>query len=305
MRENRPQLLTFRSGFVQDRSTTHAIAQYDQLAEAGAEYSSLLKWYGMERRWDRYDIEWSAIRVWVETEQELRLHALGVNGETLEADATGITEGSVDASGEGPLARGPMRDLRWIGRHLYAVGMGRQVYRREEANRWARRDAGVVVPVGTMEVVGFNSVDGLSEEEILACGFGGEIWRNREGEWVQLDSPTNLVLHRLRIVEPDLMFASGQEGLLLRGTGEQWEVIDHGVTDEDLWGLEWYRGSLYVASQTGVFRLTDADELERIDMGLGPDRTCSDLHANDGVMWSFGPKHLSWTDGTSWIDATP
>jgi len=205
---------------------------------------------------------------------------------------------------EGPQSQGFIRDLRVIGHHLYATGMGRQVYRRLGPAEWGSFDHGLVnISTDYLDITGFNAIDGASEEDIYAVGFDGEIWRCVSGEWRQVASPTNLILERVRTLKPDLVYAAGQGGILLRGHDEVWEVIHQTETDEDFWGLEWFRDRLYLSTDSGLFRLNDRDELESVDLGLGGPRTYSQLHANNGALWSFGPKHLSWTeDGGTWND---
>jgi hypothetical protein len=280
------------------------IAQIDKLADAGSTRNQIMKWSRPTNGWSYFVIEWSAIRLAMRLGPQSELYALGANGEVLVASPAGSTEERVNASDEGPRLRGPMRDMRWIGDHLYASGMARQVYRREKPGLWARADVGAVLPLGSLQIAGFNAIDGLTEDDIFAVGFAGEFWRRHKGRWTQLESPTNVVLHRVRVVRPDLVFASGQLGALFRWTGTAWHQIDHGTTTDDLWGMEWYRGALYVATTSAVFCLSDDDTLKRVDMKLGDGRTSAHLQTNDDVLWSFGSKHLSWTDGNSWYDQT-
>jgi hypothetical protein len=305
MPETKHTPYTFKAGFVQTQDIVRVIAQIDELTHAGSTRSQLMKWSRSANSWGYFIVEWSAIRLAMRLEPPSELYALGANGEVLVASPSGSTEERVDASHDGPRSRGPMRDLRWIGNHVYASGMARQVYRRERPNLWTRADAGAVLPLGSLQVAGFNSIDGLSEDDLHAVGFAGEFWRRKQGRWIQLVSPTNVVLHRVRVVKPDLAFACGQLGALFRWTGTAWQQIDHGATTDDLWGMEWYQESLYVASTSAVYRLVDNDTLDEVDMKLGDGRTSAHLNANDGVLWSFGPKNLSWTDGSSWYDQTP
>ena len=184
--------------------------------------------------------------------------------------------------------------------------MGRQVFRREGADNWTRQDQGVVLPRGEIQLCGFNSIDGLSEDAIYAVGFNGEIWLRSHSKWQQQDSPTNLVLHKVKVVREDLIFASGQMGTLLRSDGNHWETIEHDAITDDLWGMEWFQGELYLACDSGLFKLDSKDQLVEVDMQLSPKPTCRHLHANDGVLWSCGPKHVTWTeDGQTWSDVTP
>ena len=160
------------------------------------------------------------------------------------------------------------------------------------------------MPKGRSVVSGFNSIDGLGEDDIYAVGYGGEIWRRVNNTWRQLESPTNVILHRVRVVKKKLAYASGQKGVLLRGVGDSWQEIRHDSTQDNLWGLEWFKGTLYMASEDTLYRLNDDDDLDVVDM-QGID-TCGHLHANDGVMWSFGTKNIAWSeDAVNWNDVTP
>lgn len=296
---------SFLSGVVQDADVGRVIAQVDELKDAGSTSSTLLKWTRHDRQWTAFELSWHATRLCMGSVPEPYLLAVGPAGFVLGGNAQGTFEEEIDASDEGPGRRGDIRDLRFIGDHAYVAGMSRQVYRREGPGRWVRQDSGTVQPLGALELAGFNAIDGLSESDVFAVGFGGEIWRRHEQVWRQLDSPTNLVLHRVRVISSNLAYACGQEGVLLRGNGDQWEAIPQDTVIDDLWGMEWYREQLYVACDSGLFVLTDEDDLSRVDMGLG-DVSTRHLHQNDGVLWSFGPKHVIWTeDGINWEDVTP
>ena len=293
------------AGFVQDRGTMRVIAQIDELADAGDMSSQIMKWVAKGGKWSQFSLDWSAVRIWV-TSDPLELSVLGPDGEVLIGSPSGDKREFADDTVHGPRGRGPLRDLRQIGHHLYAVGMSRQVYRREAVDVWRHRDDGAVLPLGSKSVSGFNSIDGLTEEDLYAVGFAGEIWRCLKGVWHQVESPTNVVLNRVRAIRENLAYACGQEGVLLRGSGDAWEQIDHGATDDDFWDIEWYAGQLYVAYEDGLFLLARGEELEAVDFGISGTITCRHLHANDGVLLSSGPKSVLWTsDGTKWNDITP
>ncbi len=302
MHDYQTNILSFLSGFVQDRDIGRVIAQIDEASEKGLPHSKVLKHTISAGRWGTYDINWTATRMWVLTRPEVQVFAAGPYGQVLLMTAAGVQEEEIDDGEDGR----HFRDLRYIGEHLYAAGMGRKVFRREGPNRWVRRDQGVVLPLGDMTIAGFNSIDGLEEADIYAVGFGGEIWRCVQGKWHQVDSPTNVVLHRVRVATPEKMLACGQMGVVLVGSGDSWKPLKHGLTEEDLWGLEWYRDRFWLASERALYRTTDdGSDLEEVDIGLGENWSFSHLHANDGVMWSFGPKHLCWTeDGVTWHDVT-
>lgn len=298
--------LSFLSGFIQGRNIGRVIAQIDQLKDQGSTASILLKWDRAQSRWFHFRLQWHATRMGFVEHPEPTLIAIGHDGIASVSTANGASEEEVDSSLDGPSRRGPIRDLQLIAGVPYAVGMGRQVYSREGVDNWTRQDQGVVLPRGEIQLCGFNSIDGLSEDAIYAVGFNGEIWLRSHNKWQQQDSPTNLVLHKVKVVREDLIFASGQMGTLLRSDGNHWKTIEHDAITDDLWGMEWFQGELYLACDSGLFKLDSKDQLVEVDMQLSPKPTCRHLHANDGVLWSCGPKHVTWTeDGQTWNDVTP
>lgn len=305
MAQKKSALVSFASGFVRSREIAYVIASIDSLRLAGSTATLIMKWMGPGGTWSHFEQVWTAVRLWVKEKPDVEFFVLGADG-TVGYSSTYIdnAEEQVDPTEEGPSRRGPLRDLRWIGNHLYVAGMGRQVYRREGPGRWVRKDQGVVLDRGVIEVAGFNAISGLDEDDIYAVGYGGDIWRRVTSEWRQMESPTNVMLNRVRAIDRGLVYACGQKGVLLRGHGELWETIDHGATTDSLWGMEWFNGRLYASSDAAVYVLEEDDHLKRVDMG--GIKSCGHLHANHGVMWSFGTKHLAWTDdGVHWHEVTP
>jgi hypothetical protein len=304
---NHPTPYSLLTGFVQSRDVFRTVAQIDQLKDAGSTASQMMKRLNRDGVWTYFSLPWHAVRVVYTEHEQPSAIAIGPDGIVSFSDAKGATEENVDEEGpDGPSRRGPIRDLKLIAGVPYAVGMSRQVYRREGADNWTHQDEGTLAPRGVMALSGLNSLDGLTESCIYAVGFNGEIWRRLNGDWQQLNSPTMSVLHTVKVVREDLIFASGQLGTLLRSDGEHWEVIEHGADVADLWGIEWFDGKLYVACDQGLFRLDEHDALQHVDMKLDPLATCRHLHSADGVLLSTGPKHMCWSeDGTLWQDVTP
>jgi hypothetical protein len=265
-----------------------------------------MKWTRHSGKWTYLSLGWQATRIVVSLVPSPHMVGIGPAGIVSVSSPQGDVEEEVDPSDDGPRRRGDIRDLRVIGGRVYAAGMSRQVYRREASGQWSRQDGGVVTPKGTMGVSGFNAIDGLEETDIYAVGFNGEIWRRTNQIWSQIESPSNLVLHRVCFVRPDLIYACGQQGVLLRGNGNAWAAIQHDTTRDDFWGMEWYRNRLYLACDSGLYVLSDSGTLEPVDTHAELAPTVRHLHAADGVLCSSGPKHVLWTeDGVKWHDITP
>jgi hypothetical protein len=194
--------------------------------------------------------------------------------------------------------------MRGIGNHVYVCGMGRQIYRREKQAYWVKFELGMPEVSHEFSVSGLNSIDGWTEDDMYAVGYNGEIWRCVKGKWTEVASPTNLILHRVRVVDRKLVIACGQKGVLLVGEGDSFRTLEHDETPDNFWGMEWFKGQLYLASDDSIYRVVQAERIEKLD--IGKIKTCGHLHTSDGVMWSFGTKNLAWTeDGDTWHDVTP
>lgn len=224
------------------------------------------------------------------------------------------TDGSVRASGGGeikeeapiansgvnPKKRGPLREIRGIANgRAYAVGTCRQAYVREDADQWKCIDESAQVGDTPITDTSFESIDGFNEQEIYTVGWEGEIWKYDGSHFSQQKSPTRLALYKVRCAPDGFVYACGQLGTLLRGRDNQWEIIEHKSTTEDLWGMEFFNGQLYVSSTRLVYQLLDG-KLKPVDFGDEIVRTCYHLSAADGIMWSTGSKDVMEFDGSNW-----
>jgi hypothetical protein len=223
---------------------------------------------------------------------------VGEYGEVVVAGSGEQHEEAIGDEQTGPRARGSLRGGRVIGGLMHAVGMGRQIYRREARNEWRdlAPDLGATEEEGA---VGFEGVDGFGIDELYCVGWKGEIHSFDGREWHRAGSPTNLILTDVCCAGDGRVYACGQAGTLVRGRGEQWEQIDTGGLELDLWGVRWFDGALYFTSMSELFRLSDG-ELERVETGDVAIGTCYGLSVTDEVLWSIGAKDLVAFDGTVW-----
>ncbi|PTL85143.1 hypothetical protein DAT35_07855 [Vitiosangium sp. GDMCC 1.1324] len=196
-----------------------------------------------------------------------------------------------------PSKRGHLRQVRTIGRRTFAVGMGRQVYRRDGENLWTCLDPQLQPVAG--EVKGFESIDGFSESNLYAVGWDGEIWHFDGSVWTQQQSPVDVVLTRVLCAGDGHVYATGRQGLLLRGRDARWEVVEHDGPREDIQDMAWYGDRLYLSTHRQLFTLS-GDRLTPIHFGDDAPETCYHLSVADGVLWSFGAKDLMAFNGQKW-----
>jgi hypothetical protein len=193
-----------------------------------------------------------------------------------------------------------LREVRCISNgRAFSVGPNRRVFRRTAPNLW--EDISAPPPTaGDFMDAGFESIDGKDESDIFAVGWGGEIWHFNGNDWINIDSPTNLALYKIRYDGQKFFYSCGQAGTLLQGNEKGWEIIENNLTDEDFWGMEWFNNKLFVAS-LNILYVLENEVLSPVDFGdTPPPSTCYHLSAADGIMWSIGPKDVMEYDGIQW-----
>jgi hypothetical protein len=222
---------------------------------------------------------------------------VGVEGEALTTRAGGVVSSVVlDAGPNGPGGRGWIRDARRIDGRLYAVGMSRQAYMRDDDYAWHHIDADILSKPG--EIVGFNGIDGFSSKEIYAVGLPGEIWRYTGSRWFSVPSPTNVQLNAVRCIGEHVYIVGGS-GVVLRGRMDRFELLTVERDEPNLDAVEGFGETVYVASLRKLYALKGTS-LREVSTGLG-EITAGSLSSGDGVLWSVGAKHLIWTDdGKKW-----
>ena len=287
------------AGVVRNSDLRYVIAADDNALREGYTDSSIL--YCLHQRtWYADAVPWLGCSETVCHVPAERYLALGTDG-SVRATGGGTKIDEVIAScGVDPRKRGPLREIRGIAKgRAYAVGTCRQAYVREDENQWRCIDESAQVGDTPITDTSFESVDGFSEQEIYMVGWEGEIWKYDGSIFSQQNSPTKLALYKVRCAPDGFVYACGQLGTLLRGRNDQWEVIEHDSTEEDLWGMEVFDGQLYVSSNSFVYRLEDG-KLLPVDFGNEVVRTCYHLSAADGIMWSIGAKDVMEFDGSNW-----
>jgi hypothetical protein len=192
-----------------------------------------------------------------------------------------------------------LRCIRAIGAHIYVAGTGRQAYHRYAARDWRRHDAGMVVPLGTDEVVGIEAIDGFSESELYGVGLGGEIWHCSDGAWVQIESPTDVRLTSIVCAPDGFAYVAGQLGTILRGRRDRWDVINHDAVGDTIHDLAWFDDRVWLTTSTDLLVLSGGIVTRPALMPSNSSRF-QYLGACADVLWSFGEQDLNVFDGSLW-----
>ena len=291
--------LSIGTGVVRYSDLSYLITPNDAAISEG--YTGSLLFTLDRGTWGAGTVEWLACSGTVCHVPAERYLVLGTDGSVRASGGGAVKEEAPIAScGVDPRKRGPLREVRGIAKgRAYAVGTCRQAYVRDGEDQWKCIDQSAQVGDTPITDTSFESIDGFSEQEIYTVGWEGEIWKYDGSFFTQQNSPTNLALYKVRCASDGFAYACGQLGTLLRGRDDQWEVIEHESTKEDLWGMEVFDGQLYVSSTHFVYRLEDG-KLKPVDFGDDVPQTCYHLSGADGIMWSIGPKDVMEFDGSNW-----
>ncbi len=292
---------SFGQCVVESRHVLHAVGQIDLLNQPGSAHSTLIRWLPGENRGDNVHLDWYVQRILLLPGREPELFLMGTHGRGMRMLGANREFEHVDPSPRGPSVYGMLRDIRWIGNHLYATGMRRQVYRRDAPDRWVHMDQLILQQPSLTEAGGFNSIDGATEQDIVCVGLNGEVFGWNGHHWSREDAGTHAALHRVKFVNRDLAYACGDMGVLLRRSRGKWQPVDHKLTREQIRDIEFFAGKLYFATQEKLYRMDERDSVEEVQVPSDEDPSFGWLHVNDGVLMSSGKKHIFWTsDGSTW-----
>jgi hypothetical protein len=293
---------SFLTGAVRRKDVSYAAAVDDERAERREEHSAPLVWHA--GKWLRIDespvLEWVVAGVAVVWEPIQQGVFVGVMGEVLVAGSGDVHTESIVDGADSPESRGPLRSATNIEGLVHACGTGRQVYRRDAANKWVALDHGIRPAAGDEEPYSFESIDGFSRNELYAAGVFGEIWKFDGKKWERIASPTNLILSKVCCAGDGKVYIAGQQSALVRGRANAWEIVPIDAFEDQIWGLAWFNDRLYLSTLSNVYRLEPDGSVVRVNMGKDQPETCYHLSAHDGVLWSIGRKDIMSFDGKRW-----
>ncbi len=265
------------------------------------EYDHSRLFFLYDKQWFHHDLNWDIVSVCLKlaNKNEPRKYcALSSQGEIEFQHPDNIDIENISDAGTFN-GLGAVKQIKQIGDHLYVCGDQGQVYKREAPNQWVHFDKGILNRKISASATDLNSIDGIDEENIYTVGFNGKIFFLSGEKWQELDSPTNMHLERVKCVSKNEVYICGNNGTLLLGNKNGFKDISDTYVSDNFWGIEYFQGKIYLSSLNGLFVLDDKG-IVQIKTGLEPEIKGYRLHANDGVLWSFGVDDLAFFDGKNW-----
>jgi hypothetical protein len=102
-------------------------------------------------------------------------------------------------------------------------------------------------------------------------------------------------------VSSEDVWIGGDDGTVLRGRFNHWDLIKNDDISGNWYCIEEFNGTVYLAGNA-VLGYVDGDSISILDVGLGTSFTTHRLHAKEGVLWSIGEKHILRFDGSAWTE---
>ena len=189
-----------------------------------------------------------------------------------------------------------IRFIRNIGGQLIAGGAGHTVHRADPNGVWSE----VTTPEmeQTPNPRGFEDAGGFSADELYCAGWNGAIWSCVGGVWAPVQSPTNLLLSAIES-SGERMFAAGKSGTIVVGRGDDWQLLDHQITDHDILDIATFNGATWFAGFFGVLKLTQG-RLEVAWLAGEEIPSAGTLFVGPSGLWSVGSNALALFDGDRW-----
>ncbi len=284
--------MTFVGGVARYHDLVYLLSKKTELVERDVAHTNVVGVYRSE--WtSAIAVGWDSAAAAVAKHPEERLVVVGEDGQV----CVYIRGGSLTEQLE-PAPR-MIRRAKTIDGRVYACGMGRQVYRRVDANSWVAMNAPTPE---THERVGFEAIDGFSADDLYAVGWGGEIWHYDGTGWNSAPKLTDLILTSVSCAGDGVVYVVGQEGQLIRGRADTWEIVTPApAVRSDIWDVHWFDGRLYLTTMTDLYTLDEGDTLQRVEFDHPAPIGFHRLTAADGVLWSIGSRAVLSFDGKEWV----
>jgi hypothetical protein len=230
---------------------------------------------------------------------------VGRRGDVLSISSDGeITDELIDGSNGFPSQYSGLSHAAKIGSDFYAVGMRRQVYKRKvDSGTWERIDEEVLVPIESDDIEGFLCIDGFNESEIYCGGYHGQLWKYDGQNWLKLSSPTNVIIESISCLQPDEVYVAGDDGFLMIGQNDQWNVLDQDITSNHIISSVCCRDDFYFATEYDCIARYRDGVFENVTPSApdGSFVSTGYLHTNGESVLSIGLSDIMLLTNDEWI----
>ena len=221
----------------------------------------------------------------------------GVNRRVIIVGDTGkYTEMSGGKAIEGVIKEDDaLASVNFVNGSVIAVGILGGVYRMRDSTSWEElTDKNIEENL--------SSVCAFPSGGFVVCGWEGVIALYKSGAVKRIQSGTNVILTSIICDEKGEVFACGQKGTIICGSIDALNPVGQEGINDDFWSIAKFKGEIYVASTTALYKLVDDEKLEIVEIyGVVIPTTFYHLDTyEDSLMLSVGPKDAVLFDGKKW-----
>ena len=287
--------VSFTDGFVLNRNFVF-VASF-LVDHADSDHTRMFTF--KDGHWSKYfDLQFTVRSLCGVDQPKTQMYCVGIDGRISVRQGGGPVEEIITDAGTGKGKYGYLHKIRQIGAHLYICGVAGQIYRREESG-WVHVDKGVLNSKGDAPA-DLYSIDGAGEDDIYAVGEHGMIWHFDGRIWTRMEPVTGKRLNSVRCTSSGEVYVCGGGGGVFRRRNGAWESLSLPKEEvREFWQVEVFNGEVYLAGDNQLFRIENG-KITAVDTGLKLPPDPVRLHANDGVLWSFGEKYVHFFDGGNW-----
>jgi hypothetical protein len=213
-------------------------------------------------------------------------------------------EQDIPYSGDHAAITTSVQGVATIDGYVYATGPWRSVCRRLGPNQWESIVDRASMPMPARNSYGSNSegftaIAGFHANDIYCVGGHGDAWRFDGKRWHCCPLPTNMLLESVCCAGDGLVYIGMQNGSVLRGREDSWQLIHRGDLTLPFKDMVWFDGRVWCTSDYGVWSI---EQGKLTNAPLPPEvRACAgNLAVGDGVLLLAGRYGATLYDGSHW-----
>jgi hypothetical protein len=188
------------------------------------------------------------------------------------------------------------------GGFAYAVGSGREVYKRMAKDKWARLTDTKMsdrLPKD-LDHAGFEDIDGFSDDNLYACGGRADLWHFDGNKWTSEDLPTDANLEKILCAPDGNVYVTTNRHQIVIGTSKQWRVIDADIGDDQFFeDIVWFDSRVLISTDDTILEVKD-DAVPPAFHRLPKLASYSHLAAGDGILVVASSNEAASFDGSKW-----
>lgn len=195
---------------------------------------------------------------------------------------------------------------------VYVVGNFRAVLRRNAPNQWTLiskpiRDLSfqnyhLAQQKGGRFNPGFDCIDGFeADKSLYAAGGMSDVWHYDGENWHAIDIPlAKMHIKAICCASDGYVYIAGRYGALLKGRGDEWEIIETKGEKQDFKDIADYNGKVYICTKYDFYTV-ERNGLKAVNLGeLSKPLFMKSLYANHGLLMLTGASTALLYNGKEW-----